>query len=211
MGILRSGILGPVRNKTGSVVGRMRNNVNVVTGLHKISNKPPTKSQLEAHQKLGLLNGFMQEIDVLVNTGFKYYIKNNSAVNVAVSYNYDHAFLIKGEDIVLNYPQLVYSRGHIVTPESPEVASDAGNITYRWLPQNQSAYCQFTDMASFLVYNAAKKTCVILQNATNRYAQGHTIEMPEGFVGDTLHCYMNFNSADGKKAGGSMYIGAVVL
>lgn len=211
MGILKSGILGPFVNKTGSVVGRMRGNVNVVTGLYKISTKPPTESQLESQQKIGLLNSFMLEIDVLVNPGFKYYVKNNSAVNVAVSYNYKHAFLTEAENSVLNYPKLVYSRGYIFTPESPEVESEAGNITYRWLPEKQSAYCQFTDMASFLVYNPAKKMCVILQNATNRYAQGHTIEMPVGFAGDTVHCYMNFRSADGKKSGDSMYIGAVVV
>lgn len=153
----------------------------------------------------------MQEIDALVNTGFKRYTKNNSEVNAAVSYNYDHAFIGEGENIVLNYPDLVYIRGHMLTPESPEVACEAGSITFRWLPQNQSAYCQFTDRASFLIYNPAKQMSVIFQNVTNRYAQGHTLEMPVGFIGDTVHCYMNFNAADGKKNGDSTYVAAVLV
>lgn len=211
MGILTSGILGPVRNKTGSIVGRVHKRKNVVTGLYNTSNKPPTKDQLEARFKLGLLNGFMQDIDELVNIGFKAYIKKESAVNVAVSYNYDHAFVKEGENTVLNYPKIVYSRGHIVTPESPEVFQEPGTLTFNWLPQNQSAYCQFTDRASFLIYNPAKDLSIILPNVTNRYAQGYTLEIPEGYIGDTLHCYMNFRAADGKKTGDSMYVGKVVV
>jgi len=211
MGILKSGILGPFRNKTGSVVGRMHRGKNVITGLPKISDKPVTEKQLESQLKLGLLNSFLEDIDVLVDIGFKAYIKNNSAVNAAFKYNYGHVFREEGESFVIDYPKIVYSRGHIDTPESPQVDPAAGSITFSWLPQKQSTYCQFTDMASFLVYNPAKETSIILLNATNRYAQGHILEMPEGFIGDTVHCYMNFNSADGKKKGNSMYVAETVV
>ncbi|WP_316815492.1 DUF6266 family protein [Pedobacter nyackensis] len=211
MGILKSGILGPFRNKTGSVVGRMHRGKNVITGLPETSNKPATKKQLESQLKLGLINGFLQDIEDLVNIGFKAYIKNNSAVNAALKYNYRHAFIKDGESFVLDYPKIVYSRGLIDTPESPQIDAAAGSITYNWLPLKQSTYCQFTDMASFLVYNPVKEMAVILQNATNRYAQGHTLEVPEGFIGDTVHCYMNFSSADGKKNGNSMYIAEAIV
>lgn len=212
MGILKSGILGPFHKKVGSVVGRMHRKQNVISALPTKSTKPATKDQKESQRKIGLLNGFLQEIDVLVKPGFKVYAKkNHSMVNAAVSYNYDHAFVEDDGRIGINYPEIVYSRGHMLTPESPEVESDAGSITFSWLPQNQSAYCQFTDRASFLVYNPAKQMSVILLNATNRYAQGHILEMPVGFIGDTVHCYMNFSLANGKKNGDSMYVGAVVV
>lgn len=211
MGILKSGILGPFRNKTGSVVGRMHRGKNVITGLHNTSTKPATQKQLESQLKLGLLNSFLQGIDGLVNIGFKPYTKNNSAVNAAVKYNYGHAFIKVDGSFAIDYPKIVYSRGHIDTPESPQVDPAAGSITFSWLPQKQSAYCQFTDMASFFVYNPAKEMSVILLNITNRYAQGYILEIPEGFIGDTVHCYMNFSSADGKKNGNSIYVGETVV
>lgn len=211
MGILKSGPLGPFYNKTGPIVGRRHRKQNVITALHHTSNKPFTAAQLDSQFKLGLLNGFLSNIDKLVNIGFKAAAKNNSPVNEAFSYNYDHAFVKDGDGLFLDYPKIIYSRGHIVTPESPQVESNAGNITFNWLPQNQSAYCQFTDLASFLVYNPTKETNVILLNTTNRYAQGYTIEMPPDHVGDTVHCYMNFASANGKKTGDSMYIAALVV
>lgn len=211
MGILKSGPFGPFYNKTGPIVGRRHRKQNVITALHHTSNKPFTAAQLESQLKLGLLNGFLSNIDTLVNIGFKAVAKNKSPVNEAFSYNYNHAFVKDGNVLLLDHPQIIYSRGHIVTPESPKVASIAGSITFSWLPQNQSAYCQFTDLASFLVYNPTKETNVILLNSTNRYAQGYTIEMPVDYVGDTVHCYMNFASADGKKTGDSMYIAALAV
>lgn len=211
MGILKSGILGPVRNKTGSVVGRMHKGKNVITALYRTSNKPFTKEQIASQFKLGLLNSFLQDISDLVNIGFKAYTKGNTAVNAAVSYNYDHAFLEEGDSFVMNYPKIIYSRGVIATPESPEIFAESGKITFNWLPEKQSAYCQFTDKASFFVYNPVKDMSIILLNETNRYAQGHTLEIPVGFIGDTVHCYMNFNSADGKKKGNNMYVGASVV
>lgn len=211
MGILKSGILGPFRNKTGAVIGRIHRGKNIITGLYNTSDKPPTKKQLEARLKLELLNSFMLDIGALVKIGFKPYVKNNSEVNVAVSYNYRHAFLKVGENISLNYAKMIYSRGHIVTPESPEVETHPRAITFSWLPQNQSTYCQFTDLASFLVYNPAKEMSVIAVNATSRYEQGYILEIPAGFIGDTVHCYMNFGSADRKKNGDSMYIASLVV
>lgn len=211
MGILKSGPFGPFYNKTGPIIGRRHRKQNVITSLHHASNKPFTAAQLESQLKLALLNSFLSKIDGLVNMGFKAVTKNNSPVNQAFSYNYDHAFVKDGDSFLINYPGIVYSRGHIDTPESPNVVANPGSITFSWLPQNQSAYCQFTDKASFLVYNPAKQTRIILPNVTNRYAKEHMLEMPGDFIGDPVHCYMNFSSADGKKNGDSMYISSLVV
>jgi len=211
MGILKSGPFGPFYNKTGPIVGRRHRKQNVITALPHTSSKPFTAAQLESQLKLGLLNSFLSDIDQLVNVGFKAVTKNNSPVNEAFSYNYDHAFVKDENGFLIDYPKMIYSRGHIVTPESPQVEVNAGSITFSWLPQNQSVYCQFTDLASFLVYNPAKDKHVMLLNVTNRYAQGYTIEMPPDYSGDTVHCYMNFASANQKKNGDSMYVAALVI
>ena len=211
MGIQKSGIIGPFRNKVGPAIGRRHMGQNLLTALPHKSNKPATAKQLEAQHLFGLLNSFLSAIDRLVNIGFKAYVKNNSPVNAAFSYNYEKAFVkLDGED-QLNYPKLVYSRGHIVTPEGAQVISETGKITFSWLPQNQSAYCQFTDRASFLVYNPAKEKAMILQAPVDRYAQSFVMEMPANYVGDAVHCYMSFASVSGKMQGDSLYIAEVMV
>lgn len=209
MGILDSGPFGPFRKKTGAIIGRGHMGQNVITALHHQSTKRPTAKQIESQLKLALLNSFLSKIDVLVDIGFKKQVKHNSPVNAAFSHNYKHAFIKNGEELRLNYPQLVYSIGHIDEPESPVVLALPAQIEFNWLPQNQLAYCQFTDLASFLVYNPAKEMAVTKVGLANRYAQGYLFDLPKGYLGDTVHCYMSFASKDGKLQGNSVYVGAV--
>jgi hypothetical protein len=210
MGILRSGPFGPFRKKTGPIIGRGHMGQNVISALHHKSTKAPTAKQIESQLKLALLNSFLSKIDKLVDIGFKKQVKHNSPVNAAFSHNYKHAFVQDGEELKLDYPQLVYSIGHVMEAESPVVLALPGQIEFNWLPQNQSAYCQYTDLASFLVYNPAKKKAVTKVGLVNRYAQGFLIDLPNDYLGDTVHCYMSFASKDVKLQGNSSYIGEVI-
>jgi hypothetical protein len=207
MAILKSGFLGGFRKKLGPAIGRRHMGQNLLLPLPHPSNKPATPEQLEAQLKLGLLNTFLSRIAPLIKIGFKRYVKHNSPVNAAFSYNYDHAFIKQGDQYFINYPKIVYSRGHIVVPESPQVLSAEGKISFNWLPQNQSAYCQHTDLASFLIYTPAMKGRLILLDKANRYSKTFVIELPKPYIGETVHCYMNFRSADGKLNGDSIYVG----
>lgn len=211
MGIQQSGIIGPFRNKVGPAAGRRHMGQNLIIALPHPSNKPATASQLEAQVLLGLLNGFLSRIDKLVKPGFKAFTKHNSPVNAAFKYNYGHAFVKDGETWRINYPKMVYSRGHIVSPYGAQVVSAGGKITFSWPQQNQSAYCQYTDTASFLVYHPLKEMAIILQAVVNRNAQSFVMEMPVDFPGDTVHCYLSFASANGKMQGDSLYVGEVMV
>lgn len=211
MGIQKSGILGPFRNKVGPAVGRRHRGQDLLTAFPRKSNKPATAKQLEAQYLFGLLNSFLSAIDVLVNIGFKAFVKNNSPVNAAFAYNYDHAFVKEEGQYRLNYPKIMYSRGHIVSPEGAQAIPAGGKVTFSWLPQNQSAYCQYTDQASFLVYNPVKERVMILRGPVNRYARSFEMEMPANYLGDAVHCYMSFASADGKLQGDSLYVGEVTV
>ncbi len=209
MGILKSGILGPVRIKVGPSVNRVHKNINVVTAAYRKSNKAPTALQLDVQAKLGLLSGFFSQIDDLIRIGFKQYAKGKDPVNVACSYNYDHAFLTDGAVLMLNYPKLVYSRGYIVPAESPGLLALPAQIEFNWLPQRQSAYCQHTDLATFLIYHPERQMAVRKVAITDRYAQGYVLDISPAFAGDTVHCYMSFASKDGKLQGNSVYVGAL--
>lgn len=210
MGILKSGILGPVYNKTGNTVSRMHKNVNVVTVKYKINNKPATSAQLEVQEKLGMLSSFLSKIDELIALGFKHYAKGKDPLNVAYAYNYADAFLKDEAGLKLNYPKIIYSRGYIVPPESPTVLALPGQIEFNWLPQRQSKYCLHTDLATVLVYNPKKEEFITLVGVTDRYAQGYLLDIPTTYSGNTVHCYMSFTSKEDQLQGNSMYLGELV-
>jgi hypothetical protein len=177
MGIQKSGIIGPFRNKIGPAVGRRHMGQDLILPLPRITPRPATESQLEARQKLGLLNGFLSTIAMLVEPGFKAYVKHNTPVNAAFSYNYPHAFVKEEDELLLNYPKMVYSRGNIVTPEGVQLSSAGTEITFSWLNHKQSAYCQYTDVGSFLVYNPAKDQFSVAQAHVERRVESFSMVM----------------------------------
>ncbi|WP_316815390.1 DUF6266 family protein [Pedobacter nyackensis] len=210
MGILSSGLLGPVRKKVGPSVTRVHNGINVVGATYRKTKKPATDKQLEAQAKFGLLNSFLNHIEELVKPGFKKYAKKKNEINAAYEYNYEHAFIKEDDHFLLNFPEIQYSRGRIATPDEPKISVINNQLNFSWLPQQQYSSCQFTDLASILVYNADREAYHQLINVTDRYAGNHSIEIPEHYAGNTLHCYISFASANGKLTGDSTYIGGII-
>jgi hypothetical protein len=62
MGILRQGVLGGFRKKTGTVVGASHRGQDIIRGLPRISKKAPSKGQLDQRTKYGLVKKFLNRI-----------------------------------------------------------------------------------------------------------------------------------------------------
>ncbi|MEJ7557427.1 MAG: DUF6266 family protein [Pedobacter sp.] len=210
MGILPSGILGPIKNKTGAVIGRIHRGQNVITQLYKKRKRKRvrSKAQLASEYRLGQLSSFLSQIQVLVDSGFKSKVKHNTAVNAALSYNYDHAFIKVGADLELNYAKLVYSLGEVEGPESPEMAYKDGFLTLSWFDMPQSEYCQFSDKATILIYEPTSRSDIIFKVACQRSDLNVLLDILP-FIDKEVHCYISFASSDGKRQGNSVYLGLV--
>lgn len=208
MGILKSGILGPMENTTGAVVGRIHRGKNVITGLYEVSNKRKkgTKNQTASRYAFGLLNSFLNDIEGLVNQGFKKLINRNTAINAAFSYNYDHAFVKDGDTIELNYPKIKFSVGDVEGPESPEVSVEDGLLKISWFKLPQSRNCQYTDKAQILIYEPAQPSSIRFYNACERW-DGEVILDLKAIKGKKVHVYISFTSANGKQQGNSTHLG----
>lgn len=210
MGVIKSGIIGPIRKKVGPSVNRIHRKTNVVSAPYRLSNKPPTIKQLEEQTKFSLLNSFLSNIDQLVKPGFKKYATSKTEVNAAYKFNFPHAFILTEDHILLNLPEIMYSKGRITTPDEPELIAVEDQIQFTWEAQPQNPSCQFSDRASFLLYNPEKEQSLQFIDVVDRYDREYIVKIPIDFKGDTLHCYMSFASADGKLAGDSVYIGIII-
>lgn len=211
MGIIDSGIVGPFKKKIGPAIGRKHMGQDLILGPYRLTNKKPTADQLTERSKFGMLNDFLSCISSMVNPGFKAYAKKKSAVNAAYSYNSDHAFTEVEGQPVLDYPKIVCSRGQIATPYGLQISADTGVVRFSWHAQQQSQFCQFTDKASFLIYNPSKKRGLIQMNVIDRYALSFDMAVPADFSGDMVYCYICFATADGKRVGDSKYAGSIVI
>ncbi|RZM18884.1 MAG: hypothetical protein EOO88_39580 [Pedobacter sp.] len=211
MGILDSGPLGPFRKKIGPGIGRRHMGQNLVLPLYHKSTTPATEAQLLQRKKFGMLRSFLSPVRMLVNPGFKAFVKKNSPANAAFSHNFDHAFVMNGDVPEINYPRIMFSRGQITTPNGLQVSSAAGFITFSWLNEPQSRYCQSTDKASFVIYHPAKGTFRILLDQVDRKALHFETAVSSGHQGESVHCWIVFASANGRVRGDSKYGGIIQI
>lgn len=182
----------------------------LVLPLYHKTTKPATEAQLLQRKKFRILRSFLNTLRMLVNPGFKAYVKKNSPANAALSYNFDHAFVMNGDEPEINYPKIVFSRGQITTPNGLQVSSAPEFVTFTWLNEPQSRYCQYTDRASFVIYHPEERTFWIRLDEVDRKTLNFEMKVPADLQGETVHCWMVFASADGKIRGDSKYAGEVV-
>ena len=165
-----------------------------------------TENQTSAAYRFGLLSSFLSGITSFVKIGFKKMVKHNSPVNAALSYNYDHAFIVEDGVVRLNYPKLVYSIGDVEPPESPDIECTDGLMKLSWFDMPQSRFCQYTDTASVIVYEPLIDERMAFRNVCPRSDLSVLLDVTP-LIGSTVHCYVRFTSADGKLQGKNVYLG----
>lgn len=208
MGILHQGIFGGFSNKTGHTIGRRWRNKDVITALYRRSNKPEKEGEIIQQNRFKMLTHFLSDVALLVEEGFKKFSKKRSALNSAYAFNAPHAYLMEGEETVLNYPELKYSRGPVDTPDCPTLNAPAPDqITFKWMMQDESMYCRSSDLASFLLYEPVGRLEMTIKDGAKRSDREFTCAIGTAHLGKTLHCYMNFTDKDGKLTGDSVYVG----
>lgn len=214
MGIIRQGILGGFRNKTGSIVGAYWRTLDVIRALPRISGKAPSQAQKDQQFKFGLVTGFLSKISSLIDIGFYSGSKAATPMNDAVSYHLKNAILGASPTFTFDYTKLIFSKGKLEMAQSILADSIAGNkVEFSWdhLEQDDKLI-DGTDMVNLLIYNAVKNKFVSMRNAAARSAKSYTMSVPADFGMDEVHCYISFSSTKTKNlVSDSFYIGTMQL
>lgn len=220
MGILRRGILGPVENTTGAVIGKVSNGQNIITGLRDVIPPLATEDQAEQRYKFKLLRDFFSSMPELVTVGFKKKKKVQSPANAAYSHNFKKAFntleTVEGAEklnlkvrIKLDYSALVYSIGPISGPNcGTAVRNSDGTCTFSWLSYPQSKNNLLIDQAGYLIYNASTGEASYQIGIAARSDLTFNVALsPDDDVAE-LHFYMHFYSSTTLAIGNSIYLGS---
>jgi len=158
MGTIKDGINGPFRGKTGNVVGSKWRKVNYIKGLpHFKSNRAASANQLLVRRKFALLNRFFDPISTVLEIGFKQFTSRATGKNVAIRYNYDHAFLIDGSAIALDFPALQFSHGSLFTAGDEQARVIGDNLYITWDPETYGMGRSMDDRAYIILYEEIRE------------------------------------------------------
>lgn len=222
MGVLIRGIIGPMINTTGAVIGKIVNGQCVITGLREDTPGPATYDQAEQRYKFTLLQNFLVNLDCLVASGFKKRKRNQTPLNAAHQYNYNNAFNvipnIVGADelslqkrIKLNLPALSYSRGPVNGPNcGTAVRNNDQTCTFSWLAYPQSKNNLLTDKAGYVIWNASTGKAEFDTGIAPRSALSFKVDLSPEHMDAKLHFYMHFYNSDTKAVSDSIYLGATL-
>ena len=211
MGTYKKGILGAFSGKVGTVVGSSWRGVDYIKSLPKASNKLPTDLQLIQRARFGMVTGFLKPIGALLNLGYKSQAVNQTGYNAASAQVMKDAIIGEYPDLAIDYPKVQVSYGNLVGAWSTVLSSPASAITFSWMENSTSGNAKPTDQVILLVYNPEKAIFVYTTAGADRSTLADTIAVPPTFVGDTVHAWIAFVSADKKIIATSVYAGNVLV
>ncbi|MES2828141.1 MAG: DUF6266 family protein [Bacteroidota bacterium] len=196
MGIIKSGILGGFRNKTGDVVGSKWRTLDIIKGLPRINGKPASKKQALHRSKFKLVTEFCSWMSELVDVGYKNLSNTDTPMNVAVAYHLKDAVINDDENFRLDYSKIAFSQGRLLLPRAMSaIVTNPSEILISWSNYgSEGKYQDDTDIISVMVYNQALHEFVTVKSRVVRSAETLVLSLPAEFSGEVVHVYAAFNS-----------------
>jgi len=207
MGTIKEGINGPFRGKAGSVIGSNWRKVNYIKGLPQFKNKrAASANQLLERRKFALLNRFFDPISTVLEIGFKQFTSRATGRNVAISYNYDHVFLIDGAHVTLDFPALQFSHGSLFTA-GDEQAQVNGDVLYiTWDPETYGMGRSMDDKAHIVLYEETREIFYSVGRPLRHEGAAQFMNNVLTLRPLKLHLWLFFVDRAGKQVSRTVYI-----
>ncbi|MDD4778199.1 MAG: DUF6266 family protein [Fermentimonas sp.] len=211
MGKLKEGILGGFSGKVGNVVGSSCRGVEYIKSRPSKMTNPRTKGQTKQRTNFIITQNFLRTFTPFVRVGFKdHAVDGRSAFNAAMSYNMSNAIKADGDDMELDFPNVLVSKGTLFPAKDINAKVVEGEVLFQWKPETEENE-KPDDQAMVLVYNYTKTVAVYDFNAGKRGGLSTRILLPENWSGDFIETYIAFKSADGSVVSDSVYSGRFVV
>lgn len=197
MGIIKNGILGGFRKKTGTVVGAFWRSLDVIRALPRSSGKAPTEKQLNQQQKFKLITGFLSNFGNLIDIGFYGTGQTATPMNLAVRYHLANAVTGVAPDFELDFSALKISTGKLALPLSHDVDNATpATLSFTWShTEPNDKLIDASDQVMVMVYNPVKDRFIKVTQAAMRSAMAYELVLPATFSGDEVVVYLAFTSA----------------
>lgn len=208
----KNGINGTFRGKVGTVVGASWRGIDYVRGVADTSRIKWSEAQINQRILFALVVNWIKPLWSVINLGYQVFKNRKTPLNAAIGYHMKEA--VKGEapDFEIEFSKAIFSVGELLLSLITEIAAlGDGRLCIKWNNIAESVYNSGSDRAIFIVYNPDKQQFVSFVYSAMRADRQAVLQLPGGFAGDAVHCYLFFASEKGDKVSTSQYLGEVVV
>lgn len=208
----KNGILGAFSGRVGTVVGASWCGIDYFRSVADTSNCVETPKQRNQRYKMQLLRGFLLALNDLIKIGYQNPAPQKTPMNAALSYHLKQGITGSADDLRIDLPNLLYSRGELFVPWLPQVVPATGQLLdFSWQSSAPAPLSKPNDQAVLVIYNPVKKEFTIFKNIALRADGAVQVQLPAKYAGDAVHCYMNFMDANQKRASANVYIAELTV
>jgi hypothetical protein len=208
----KNGINGPFSGKVGTVVGASWRGIDYVRGVADTSKIKWSERQINQRVLFALVVNWLKPLWSVINLGYQVFQKRKTPLNAAIGYHMKNA--VKGEapNFEIEFSKAIFSIGELLTSlVTGLVALGDAILRINWDNIAESVYNSGSDRAIFVVYNPDKQQFVSFVCSALRADRQVLLQLPNGFAGDGVHCYMFYANEKGDKVSTSQYLGEVVV
>ena len=209
MGTIKKGIIGGFSGRVGPVSGSSWKGKPYMKARPKHMTNPKSAGQLNHRGRFAYTMRFLSPLKVFLRAGFVELAIEKTAFNAAMSYNYNHAVTGVYPDFDIDYNRLLVSQGTLAGALNPEITATAGHIHFTWQNNADNMEVMDSDKVLLFIYNAARNKTVYVVGGNTRDSGSQSVELPDLFKGDTLHCYIAFQNNDETATSNSQLVGTI--
>ncbi len=206
MARLNNGIFGPFTGKIGGVVGSSWRGMPILKMAPKEITKQPSPAQLLQRAKFSFAMGFLNPIKPFLAERFGKMEGSKAPFDLALSYHLKEAIKVEGDLLLMDYPKVCISKGHLRGLEGVTASLQAGNIlSLQWENNSDQSFASPGDMLTVVLFVPDVGSFFFFENIALRQDTTVQITLPEEAVVAELHCWGTFVTHTGSRAATSSY------
>ncbi|MGE5316752.1 MAG: DUF6266 family protein [Chloroflexota bacterium] len=184
MGIIKHGIWGPFRGRTGGVIGTFWKGRNVMKEIHGIVYNPNTPAQQEQRLKYKLAKSFNALNKELIRIGFSGFAGSATPDNHALRYNIKNAVCGEFPNLVVDLNRAKLSMGYLENIQASVVDSTvSSSIEIHWIDNTGVGRARPNDQILISIIDVACTEAYKPTAMIKRKDQQCTIELPKTWSG----------------------------
>ncbi|MEX2350064.1 MAG: DUF6266 family protein [Flavobacteriaceae bacterium] len=212
MATFDKGILGGFSGKVGTVVGAYWRGKNVMRSLPRTTERPATPAQELQRTKFTVVAKFLTPIKFLVGAHFGTEQGDKSPFNLATSYHLKEAVMEVGDDIEMDLPKVLISKGGLQGLQGQSFVAEAASVMrVAWGDNSGQGLAEPDDALAVVVYCPDLNLFETYVPAAQRQDEQVDLTAPGYFSGLEVHAWATFISADGGMAATSSYLGSITV